>query len=71
MIAVGIKTVDVPMLGGRVVKMMISDKKDFSTALKESNANERYLQSQSQDDDIHSKVLRDHQHRMRLFGGIM
>lgn len=34
----GIRTVDVHMLGGRVVKMMVSDKKDLSRALNASDA---------------------------------
>ncbi len=66
----GIRTVDVHMLGGRVVKMMVSDKKDFSRALNASDAS--YTDSiKKDDDDIGKKILDDHQRRMRLYGGIM
>lgn len=66
----GIRTVDVHMLDGRVVKMMVSDKKDFSRALKESEA--RYKDSiKNDDDDMGKRILADHQRRMRLYGCIM
>lgn len=66
----GIRTVDVHMLGGRVVKMMVSDKKDFSRALNASDAS--YKDSiKKDDDDIGKKILADYQRRMRLYGGIM
>lgn len=66
----GIRTVDVHMLGGRVVKMMVSDKKDFSRALNASNASDKDS-IKKDDDDIGKKILADHQRRMRLYGGIM
>lgn len=66
----GIRTVDVHMLGGRVVKMMVSDKKDFSRSLNASDAS--YKDSiKKDDDDIGKKILADHQRRMWLYGGIM
>ena len=66
----GIRTVDVHMLGGRVVKMMVSDKKDFSRALNASNASDKDS-IKKDDDDIGKNILADHQRRMRLYGGIM
>jgi hypothetical protein len=58
------------MLGGRVVKMMVSDKKDLSRALNASDAS--YKDSiKKDDDDIGKKILADHQRRMWLYGGIM
>lgn len=67
----GIREVDVHMLGGSVVKMMVSDKKDFSRALNASNASSSDSIKKDDDDDFGKKILADHQRRMLLFGGIM